>query len=85
MRRATFSGPDVRTRTVQILEKIPFGYKFALCRIPRGESVLKYGEMIGEATADIEPGAWVHVHNLASKRGRPRTIRQNDVAKGGTC
>lgn len=60
------------TRTVEILHRIPFGHKFALRRIPKGESVLKYGEVIGEATTDIEPGAWVHVHNLASQRGRPR-------------
>lgn len=60
------------SKTVDILERIPFGHKFALRRIPKGESVLKYGEVIGEATADIEPGAWVHVHNLASQRGRPR-------------
>lgn len=59
-----------RTQTVRIREKIPFGHKFALRPIARGESVLKYGEVIGEATVDIEPGAWVHVHNLVSQRGR---------------
>lgn len=63
-------GDDVRT--VEIRERIPFGHKFALRRISRGESVLKYGEVIGEATAEIEPGAWVHVHNLVSRRGRGR-------------
>ncbi len=61
-----------RTVTVQIREKITFGHKFALRPIARGESVLKYGEVIGEATADIESGAWVHVHNLVSQRGRGR-------------
>lgn len=61
------------TRTVEILDRIPFGHKFALRRIPKGENVLKYGDVIGEATADIEQGGWVHVHNLASQRGRPRS------------
>ncbi len=28
----------------------------------------KYGEVIGIATAAIEPGAHVHVHNLVSAR-----------------
>lgn len=60
------------SQRVQVREKIPFGHKFALRRIPAGENVLKYGEVIGEATADIEPGAWVHVHNLVSNRGRSR-------------
>lgn len=54
---------------VELKEKIPFGHKFALYPIPKGSSVLKYGEVIGESTADIEPGAWVHLHNLASSRG----------------
>ncbi|MHB1160937.1 MAG: UxaA family hydrolase [Chloroflexota bacterium] len=61
------------TVKVELREKIPFGHKFALVRIPSGENVLKYGEVIGEAIADIEPGAWVHVHNLASRRGRERS------------
>lgn len=64
------------TLTLQIREKIPFGHKFALRRIARGDGVLKYGEVIGEATAEIEAGAWVHVHNLASQRGRIRVDRE---------
>ncbi|MGE5620071.1 MAG: UxaA family hydrolase [Sphingomonadaceae bacterium] len=58
------------TLKVELREKIPFGHKFALFKIRKGERVLKYGEVIGEATHDIEPGAWVHVHNLVSRRGR---------------
>ncbi len=58
---------------VELLEKIPFGHKFALRQIAKGENVLKYGEVIGEATADIEVGAWVHVHNVVSQRGRTRS------------
>ncbi len=56
-------------REVELKEKIPFGHKFSLYALPRGTNVLKYGEVIGESTADIEAGAWVHVHNLASSRG----------------
>lgn len=59
-------------RKVELRERIPFGHKFALHSIPRGTSVLKYGEVIGESTADIEPGDWVHLHNLASARGHER-------------
>ncbi len=64
------------TLTLEIREKIPFGHKFALRRISQGESVLKYGEVIGEATTEIEPGAWVHVHNVASQRGRGRADKE---------
>ncbi len=60
------------TRTVELREKIAFGHKFALRSIPKGDNVLKYGEVIGEATADIEVGAWVHLHNLVSRRAKER-------------
>ena len=52
--------------SVRLLDDIDFGHKFALCGIPAGADVLKYGLPIGHATAPIQPGAWVHVHNLAS-------------------
>ena len=55
---------------ITIAEDIRFGHKFALCAIPVGGQVIKYGESIGRATADIAPGAHVHVHNVESLRGR---------------
>jgi altronate dehydratase small subunit len=55
---------------VTVVDKIPFGHKFALRAIKRGEAVKKYGETIGLATRDILPGQHVHVHNLESCRGR---------------
>ena len=58
-----------QTFALAIYESIPFGHKIALAGIPRGGDVVKYGEVIGEASADIAPGDWVHVHNLVSKRG----------------
>ena len=61
-------------RSLEIREKIPFGHKFALRRISKGDNVLKYGEVIGEAAEDIEPGAWVHVHNLVSKRAKEKIL-----------
>ncbi len=59
---------------VEIRETIPFGHKFALRKIEKGEDVLKYGEVIAEASADIEQGSWVHTHNLASKRAKERIL-----------
>jgi altronate dehydratase small subunit len=56
--------------TVTVAEKIPFGHKFALRAIKKGEPVKKYGETIGLATRDIASGQHVHVHNLESCRGR---------------
>ncbi len=44
---------------------VKLGHKIALCPIPKGHRVLKYGQTIGVATKDVEPGDWVHSHNLA--------------------
>ena len=55
---------------VVVREAIANGHKVALARIALGAPVLKYGNPIGTATADIEAGDHVHVHNVASARGR---------------
>lgn len=64
---ADMEGKNVTTR---VIEKIPFGHKFAVRAIRKGEPVIKYGEVIGLATQEILPGRHVHVHNLESCRGR---------------
>lgn len=51
--------------TLTALEDIPKYHKAAVKAVKRGEQVLKYGENIGRALVDIEPGAWVHTHNLS--------------------
>ncbi len=68
---------EVDGRTIVVRDAIPNGHKIALTRIATGEPVVKYGSPIGTATADIEPGAHVHTHNVASSRGR------GDLAAGG--
>lgn len=60
----------VENRTIVVREAIANGHKVALERIAAGESILKYGNPIGLATQDIEVGAHVHTHNVASTRGR---------------
>lgn len=59
-----------RTLSVTLLDTIPFGHKFSLTQIKCNSPVTKYGEKIGEATADIQPGQHVHVHNVVSTRCR---------------
>ena len=56
--------------SVTAVEAIPRGHKIALKSIRTGEIVMKYGSAIGTASADIEAGAHVHTHNVASARGR---------------
>ncbi|HJZ78558.1 MAG TPA: UxaA family hydrolase [Vicinamibacterales bacterium] len=56
--------------TVAVVDRIPRGHKIAIRAIPAGTTVVKYGSAIGTASTDIPVGAHVHVHNVASGRGR---------------
>lgn len=56
--------------SVTVHEAIPRGHKLAVCAIPAGAAVTKYGSAIGVAMADIAVGAHVHTHNVSSARGR---------------
>ena len=42
------------------------GHKYALRDIKKGENIIKYGNPIGHATADIKAGEHVHTHNVAT-------------------
>ncbi len=45
------------------------GHKIALCHIPKGEDIIKYGYPIGYATENISQGETVHSHNMKTKLG----------------
>lgn len=55
-------------------EAIPYGHKIALRPIRAGEPVIKYGERMGIATADISPGEHVHVHNVRGLKPEERGV-----------
>ena len=55
---------------IVLMAAIPFGHKFCLTTIKAGSAVVKYGETIGIAVTDIQPGENVHTHNVVSTRGR---------------
>ena len=50
-------------------EEIPAGHKMAVCDIPAGGEVIKYGYRIGNAKEDIPAGAWIHTHNVGTALG----------------
>ena len=52
---------------IRLVSDIPPGHKFALRDIGKGDSVIKYGEPIGQSLAKIIRGEHVHVHNVISK------------------
>ena len=51
-------------------EAIPAGHKVSLRPVETGENVVRYGQIIGTATAPIAAGAHVHVQNLGMGRHR---------------
>jgi len=65
---AVGTGSDIVMLT--LAEPVEYGHKFAIRPIERGDDIIKYGEIIGRATADIGVGAHVHVQNIESLRGR---------------
>jgi altronate dehydratase small subunit len=64
-------------RTVVAREVIPFGFKIALIDIQKGNTIVKYGELIGKSSQAIASGDLVHIHNVEGTRGR------GDLVKGG--
>lgn len=58
------AGDQVEGVPAPIRQAIPRGHKIAATQIAKGAFVLRYGQIIGQAKADIAPGEHVHVHNL---------------------
>lgn len=56
--------------SLRLAADIEYGHKLATRAIQKGETVLKYGIVIGRATRDIRQGQHVHVHNVEALRGR---------------
>ena len=59
------NGADV---TLTALQDITIYHKLATRDIAKGEPIVKYGQHIGIAGADIKAGEHVHVHNVTSHR-----------------
>lgn len=62
---------------VTLTEDIQQGHKFALKNLKTGDSIIKYGNPIGHATADIPAGSWIHTHNLKTGLGELLTYSYN--------
>lgn len=57
---------SIEGEIIRLAGAIGIGHKLARRAIARGEKVLKYGAIIGSATAPIARGEHIHLHNLAS-------------------
>ena len=47
-------------------DDIPYCHKAAVTDLKKGDHVLKYGESLGELSADVQTGGWIADHNLFS-------------------
>ena len=54
---------------IAALEEIPAGHKMAVCDIPEGGEVIKYGYRIGNTKEAVKAGAWIHTHNIRTALG----------------
>ena len=52
-------------KQLSIEDDIPPGHKVALTKLDPGEIVRRYGQVIGTASQEINPGEHIHTHNLA--------------------
>lgn len=63
--------------TLTLTEDIMQGHKFSLKNLKPGDSIIKYGNPIGHATAEIPAGSWIHTHNLKTGLGDLLTYTYN--------
>jgi altronate hydrolase len=70
---------QVGGETWTVTGRVGMGHKIAVRPIRAGEPVLKYGQIIGFAGADIPAGGHVHVHNVRADRF------ERDYAFGRDC
>ncbi len=66
--RALSAGERVEIDGVDMVvgSTVAIGHKLARRAIAEGEQVIKYGAIIGHATAAIAAGTHIHTHNLDS-------------------
>jgi hypothetical protein len=51
---------------IHVLQDTDLGHKLARRALSAGEKVIKYGAPIGSMTAGVQPGGWIHLHNMKS-------------------
>lgn len=72
-------GDDLGEATGPAIDAVPAGHKIATTAIPTGTVVRKYGQIIGNATADIPAGAHVHSHNLGMGNHKQTHARSGEL------
>ena len=61
------AGKEIHEEKIVCSDSISFGHKIAVSKLPAGQAIIKYGQIIGFASRDINPGEHVHTHNVEMK------------------
>jgi len=61
-------GASTSASPIVALERIPRFHKIALTALRVGSEVVRDGYVIGLTSEAVEPGQWLHTHNLKSAR-----------------
>lgn len=56
---------EVDGQSITLIDNVPMGHKVALKPIPAHGRLTRYGQDIGASRVAIQPGQWVHTHNVA--------------------
>lgn len=73
---------EIDETALTLTENIMQGHKFALNNLKSGDSIIKYGNLIGYATRDIPAGSWIHTHNLKTSLGDLLTYTYDKKVSG---
>ncbi len=60
---------EIGNDKVILKQTVPAGHKFTIKAIHKNDSIIKYGFPIGFAKEDMEPGTWIHTHNIVTTLG----------------
>ncbi|SMO84986.1 UxaA family hydrolase [Paracoccus laeviglucosivorans] len=82
-RRRIAAGEDTGIAGIVAQQAIPRGHKVALRPIAAGTELRKFGQVIGIATQDIQPGDHVHLQNLAMSEAHAEHQFSTDIAETG--
>ena len=54
----------INGKSIVLTDTIPPGNKFTITSVEKEKPIIKYGSPIGNAKTSLQPGTWVHTHNL---------------------
>ena len=60
----------IKDKEIVVKEDIMRGHKVALCDIPAGTDVIKYGDPIGHTTENVAKGCHIHTQNIKTNLGQ---------------